>query len=89
MNDIMSLAVVGAAISVALEFMKYFIEKYGDINNASMKIGAVIVLSLVAAVLYSVFKDTHYWQTFLQILVYANAVYAILIKQIVNWSKSV
>lgn len=84
MNDIMSLAIVGAAVSVVLEFLKSVTEGH----STAVKIASVITLSLVAGTLYSVFKDTSYWASALNILVWANAIYSLLIKQVVNWSKT-
>jgi hypothetical protein len=76
MNDILSLAITGAAVSVLVQFIK------SSVGTSGLKtVGIVAVLSLVGGAVYYQFGNTALWQASLQVLVYANAVYGFIIKR--------
>ena len=72
MIDYLSLAIVGAAVSVLVQFVKNSGFQYSRV--------AVTVAALGAGAAYFFVGNTPAWQAALQVLVYANAVYSFLIK---------
>lgn len=77
--NLLSLVIVGAIISGIVQVLK---KSVGSSGWKSVSI--VTLISFVVGAGYWFLKDYGFWDTFLQILVYANAVYALLIKQLVK-----
>lgn len=73
MQDFVSLAIVGAAVSALVQFIKR--QTY-----VSPRV-AVIVLSAVAGSAYWYLQDTALWEAVLGILLIANGVYGLIISQ--------
>lgn len=71
MTDYVGLAIVGAAVSGLVQFLK-------TQTFVPARV-AVIALSLVGAIVYYLFRASPMWSNFLEILVVANTVYALLI----------
>lgn len=75
--DVLNLALVGAFVSVLVQFVKS-----SFVTSRIGTVGAVIGLSIAAGALFWFFNDTKFWQASLQVLLYANAFYGFVIKQI-------
>ena len=65
MNDFVALAIVGAAVSVLVQFIK------ATVSSNYVK-PLVIVLSVAAAAGYMLVRDTGFWEPALQVLLFAN-----------------
>lgn len=74
--EILSLTVVGAIVSVIVQFLK---NKYG--TNTQETLAAVIVISIIAGTGYFLVKETSLWQPILQILAFAGAIYTYILKR--------
>jgi predicted membrane protein len=74
MQDVVSLALVGAAVSVLVQFIKNSVG-----TSRAFTVTVVIVLSLIAGTVYTFFRNTAIWEAGLQVLLYANAVYGFII----------
>lgn len=74
--DIISLTVVGAIVSVIVQFLK---NKYG--TNTFGTLTAVIVISIVAGVGYYFIKETAFLPAVIQILAFAGAVYTYILQR--------
>lgn len=77
MQNLLSSLMIGAFVSVIVQAIKVY---FG--TSKTKTILATVVISLVAGAVYYFFKDTKYWQVFLQILAFASMVYNFLIKPI-------
>lgn len=77
MTDYLSLAIVAMAISVIVSVIKHAAGVSG--TKASV---ITIIVSLVAGGIYAFLKDTVYWQTFLEVLGFANVVYLLLVQHV-------
>lgn len=75
--DILSFAVVGAAVSLVVQGIK-------KLSGASewKAIALTLVVSMVAGIVYNFVANTELWMVFINILAYASAVYAIVIKTV-------
>ena len=71
------IAIVGAVVSVLVELIK---RKFGSTGWVSVSV--VVFLSLIAGYVYWYLNGTVLWESFLQVLVFASAVYGLLIKQV-------
>lgn len=76
MNDYVSLAIVGAFVSVVVQFLK---STFG--TSRPQTIGVVVALSLGAGFAYYQLADSAFWDTSLKVLLAANAVYGFVISQ--------
>lgn len=83
-SNLANLAIIGAALSVVISFVKHFAGTSG--NKAAV---ISIALSFVVAGVYVAFKDTSYWQTFLDILAIANIVYTFVLSHADDTIKSI
>lgn len=77
MTDYISLAIVGAAVSLFVQFVKS--SSWG--RSRAWTIALVISCSLGAGLGYWYMNGTAIWEASLQILLIANGIYAFLIKQ--------
>lgn len=70
------MAIVGVVVSTFVQFMK------STANLQGWKTLLVLIAtSLAAGAFYFYFSNTEYWQSFIKILVFANAVYGVLISR--------
>jgi hypothetical protein len=76
MTDYLSLAIIGAVVSLIVQVIK---NSAGTSRNQT--VATVIVLSALAGGAYYFFQGTAVWQAGLQILLFANAVYGFLISR--------
>ena len=74
--DITSYIVIGAVVSVIVQFLK---NKFGTESQWTLLI--VAGLSVVAGSIYFLLKDTSYWQSIISVLVYAGAIYTYILKR--------
>lgn len=74
--DILSFTVVGAIVSVIVQFLK---NKYG--TNTQGTLTAVIVISIIAGVGYYFIKQTSFLPAVIQILAFAGAIYTYILKR--------
>ena len=74
--DFGSLVLVGAVVSLFVQFVKTYLE-----TSKFWTLAAVLVFSLVSGGLYVVLRETSYFETVVQIVLAAGAVYAFVIKQ--------
>jgi len=74
--DILSFTVVGAIVSVIVQFLK---NKYG--TNTQGTLTAVIVISIVAGVGYYFIKQSPFLPAVIQILAFAGAIYTYILKR--------
>lgn len=76
--EIASLAIVGAVVSVVVQIIKV------TAGTSKLKsVGLSVFISLLfAAGYYQFSQNTALWEAFLQVLVYANGIYALIIKQL-------
>lgn len=74
-TDFTAIAVVGALLSVAIQFIK---AKYGTTSGATK--GLTIGLSIAVGGLYVFDQSTPYFETVVLVLSSASAVYALLLK---------
>lgn len=74
--EILSLTVVGAIVSVIVQFLK---NKYG--TNTQGTLTAVIAISIVAGVAYYFVKQTEFLPVIIQILAFAGAIYTYILKR--------
>jgi hypothetical protein len=74
MTEIVSLAIVGAAVSVLVQFIKSTV---GTSRTAT--IATVVALSLAGGAAYQILHTTSFWPAFLKILLIANAIYGFVI----------
>lgn len=74
--DYISLGIVGALVSVFVQFVKNTAKTSGW-----KTLVILIAASLFGAGVYMYFNATPYWSEFLKILVIANAIYGLLIKR--------
>ncbi len=65
----------GVVVSILVEFLKTFLK-----TSRGLTILILIVLSLLTAIIYHSLQVLGYWESVWQILVYAGAVYAFIIK---------
>lgn len=77
MNEFLVLPLVGALVSLVVQLIKVNVGTYG-----MRTIAVAVVLSVVAGGIYFFLAGTVFWQDALRILVYANAVYGFIIKQL-------
>lgn len=77
MNEFLVLPLVGAIVSVVVQLIKVNVGTYG-----MRTIALAAALSVVAGGIYFLLAGTVFWQDALKILVYANAVYGFVIKQL-------
>lgn len=71
MQDFVSLAIVGAFVSVVVQFIK---------SNTSVNPRIVVIgLSVVAGAGYFFLRDSSFWTSGSQVLLYANAFYGFII----------
>jgi hypothetical protein len=75
-NDFLSITVVGAALSLAIESLK---AKWGTKGWATKTV--TILLSILIAGLYVWLRQTSYWQTIITVLGAASIVYAFFLKK--------
>ena len=75
-NDFLSITIVGAALSLAIESLK---AKWGTKGWATKTV--TILLSILIAGLYVWLRQTSYWQTILTVLGAASIVYAFFLKK--------
>jgi hypothetical protein len=71
-NDFLGIAIVGAALSLVIEWMQ---EKYG--MDAKKTRALSIVLSFVVGGFYWLLSNTEIWQSILGVLAAASTVYAL------------
>lgn len=76
MQDVLTLAIVGAIVSTLVQFIK---SSAGTSRNVTVAL--VVGFSVVAGIIYQVLGDTEAWKAGLQVLLYANAVYGFLISR--------
>jgi hypothetical protein len=74
--EILSLTVVGAVVSVIVQFLK---NRYG--TNTQGTLTAVIVISIVAGLAYYIISQTAFLPAVIQILAFAGAVYTFILKR--------
>ena len=67
-----SLALVGAIVSVIVQFIKS--------NTVFSPRVVVVLLSVIAGALYYLVSSSGIWESVLQVILYANTVYLFLIK---------
>lgn len=77
--DILSLAIIGTAVSIIISLIK----KYSGTSGDTAKL-LTIVVSLIGGGIYYALKDTSLWQSFLMMLGYVNAIYLVLIQHFDN-----
>lgn len=77
MTDFVLLPIVGAVVSVIVQYIK----SVGAKAPTWLTVALVVGFSLVAGGIYAFLKDTVAWQTSLQIALYANAVYGFIISR--------
>lgn len=82
--DITSMLIVSTAVSLIISFVKHFAGASGTKANA-----IAIGVALVAAIIYSFLKDTVYWQTFLEVVGFANVIYTVLVQHVDTQIKSI
>ena len=75
-NDFLSITIVGAALSLAIESLK---AKWGAKGWATKTV--TILLSILIAGLYVWLRQTSYWQTIITVLGAASIVYAFFLKK--------
>ena len=75
--EILSLAIVGAIVSLIIQAIKKVAGTSG-FKTVALAVG----VSLVAAAIYYFAATTSYWPIFIKILAAAETIYAILIKQL-------
>jgi NADH:ubiquinone oxidoreductase subunit 6 (subunit J) len=80
MIDFSSLVIIGALVSLITQGIKILQKKYTDLNEY-FTIAVALGLSILVATFYYVTKDTAFWETAGQVLVYAGAVYTFLIQR--------
>lgn len=66
--------ILGAATAVIVQFIK----KYFELGSWQSW-GVAIIISVVVASVYTIFKETSYWTTIVSTLTNAGAVYAFII----------
>lgn len=71
-----SLIFVAALVSAAVTFLKL------KVTSDFWRMAIVLVFSLIAGGIYVAVKDTNYWPTVLNILVWAGAIYSYIIRQL-------
>lgn len=77
MTDYVALPIVGAIVSLVVQFIKNSnTQRFTKGENVAV----VIALSVVAGGLYWIARDKAWWEATLQVLLYANGVYGVLIK---------
>jgi hypothetical protein len=74
LQELMNLAIVGAALSLVIEF----IQRKFSVDGGKAK-ALTIVLALIVGTGYVLLRDTNYWVTLMAILSAASFVYAIFI----------
>jgi len=84
MNDFGSMALTAAAVSLVVSIIK----KYSGVSGTKANALAIGV-AVVGGAVYTLFKDTTYWTTFLQVLGFANVIYMLLVQHIDNQIKTV
>ena len=73
-----NLLIVGALVSLVVQIIKVYAGTRG-----TKSLAVSVFVSLVAGTAYYLFSyNTALWEAVLQVLVYANAVYAVIIKQL-------
>jgi len=75
-NDFLSITIVGAALSLAIESLK---AKWGTKGWATKTV--TILFSVLLAGLYVWLRQTSYWQTIITVLGAASIVYAFFLKK--------
>lgn len=70
---------IGAAVSLVVQVIK----KYAG-TSEYWTLGAVLVLSLAAAAVYTALMAAGLWESFAQILIVAGAFYAYIIQRFQN-----
>jgi len=75
-TDFTSLVIVGAIVSLLIQFIKNTVgtSEYGTL-------AMVVVISLLGAWAYMALADTKYWDTFLKVLLGAGGIYSLLIQR--------
>ena len=76
MDTFLSIALVGAGLSLAMNWIK---AKWGTTSVGSRAI--VIILSLAIGGVFYFLKDTAFWQSAIGVLASASTVYAVLLKK--------
>lgn len=74
--DLISMVIVGAVVSLVVQTIK----KYAGTSEYET-LASVIAVSVIAGIVYVFFKDSVWWQNFLEILVAAGAVYTYIIQR--------
>lgn len=74
-NDFLGIAIVGAALSGIVDFLKV---KFGTSSNTTKAI--TIALSIVLGGIYVMLEGTPAWTTILGVLAAASTVYALILK---------
>lgn len=74
--DPAALIFIGALVSVLVTLLK------SKITSDPGRLLTVAVFALVGAGVYVWLTDSHYWATFVQILVWAGAIYTYIIRQL-------
>ena len=74
--DILSFTVVGAIVSVIVQFLK---NKYG--TNTQGTLTAVILISIAAGAGYYFIKQTSFLPVVIQILAFSGAIYTYILKR--------
>jgi hypothetical protein len=74
MNDLVLLPIVGAVVSVLVQFIK---SSAG--TSRPQTIALVVAFSVLSAGAYWFVNETAVWEVALQVLLYANAVYGFII----------
>lgn len=77
LQSFLEIGIVGSVVSLVVALIKHYA---GTEGYAS--IAASIGVSLVAAAAFWYFKETAYWESFVQILTFATTIYGIVIKQV-------
>lgn len=74
--DIASFIVIGAVVSVIVQFLK---NRFG--TESAITLTIVMALSVVSGAIYYFLKETTLWQPILQILAFAGAIYTYILKR--------
>lgn len=74
--DIGSMILVGALVTVFVQLIK---KQFGTSSTYTYLI--VIGISLLAGVVYVLYKDSSWWQNALQVLLAAGGIYTYILKQ--------
>lgn len=71
-----TLIIVGAVVSALVLFIKKYV------HSDAGRITVAVVLSLIASVIYVLYKETALWNTFLAVLSFAGAIYTYIFRQL-------